>query len=139
MKNIFCLLGFVILLNSSCNYETKENVAKKLVNDSSIMKSSFKVPKDSIFESKIFDTLIRIKQVQQKNKFIDSFSHHEKGIAMLIVQRPDSIKNYYWVQVGYNGPLRFEPYFNFYIYKEGFKIKYLETSSNDLLDLRDMK
>ena len=58
---------------------------------------------------------------------------------MIIVHRPESDSDYYVAQVGYNGDDRFETYYNFYIYRKGFKIQYYDPLSDSTIDVNRWK
>jgi hypothetical protein len=62
----------------------------------------------------IEDTILSLKEVKGKNRFIDSISNHKKSIA-IIVEKPNNQEPNYHIQVGYNGNENFETYFHFYL------------------------
>jgi hypothetical protein len=49
--------------------------------------------------------------VEKSNSYIDSFSNHRHGIAFML----DTAGNKISVLAGYNGPEKFETYYNFSI------------------------
>jgi hypothetical protein len=51
------------------------------------------------------------------------------------MSKPSKNSKYYCIAVGYNGDLRFETYYNFYVWPKTMTIKYLETYSGEILTL----
>jgi len=62
----------------------------------------------------IEDTIMSLKEVQEKNKLIDSITDHKHGVSIIIDKQDDKLLGFY-VQVGYNGNEYFETFFHFYI------------------------
>ena len=52
-------------------------------------------------------------------------------VSIMIVEKPTAQKPYYWVKVGYDSELRFETYFNFYVYRKGLVMKFLDTATEE--------
>jgi hypothetical protein len=90
---------------------------------------------DSVFVNKIMDKLFSFPEIKRKQAFVDSLSHHKRGISMIVMQKPGKANKYYWIAVGYNGAQRFETYYNFYVWPSQMEIKYLDTESGNLLTL----
>ena len=135
------LFIFLIIFFLSCNNDGKNS--KTPSNDSSADYSSTDVNKpvsssrfiyrfaDSILEARINDTLMKLPFVQKSNKYIDSFSNHQHGIAFM----SDSTGNIISVMAGYNGPERFESYYNFRIDPKTFEIKILDPLSGNYVSI----
>ena len=94
---------------------------------------------DSLLVARITDKLFHLAEVQQSNSFIDSFTHHTHGIAARIMQRPNKSTKYYWIAVGYDSDLRFETYYNFYVWPDKMTIKYLDTFTGKALTLAEWR
>ncbi|HMH20152.1 MAG TPA: hypothetical protein VK563_00180 [Puia sp.] len=90
---------------------------------------------DSELVNKALDKLFQLQEVKRKNKFIDSLTKHTKGISMRVMQKPSKLTKYYWIAVGYDNDLRFETYYNFYVYPDNMSIRYLDTYSGDAITL----
>jgi hypothetical protein len=86
-------------------------------------------------EEKIISRLLRIPEIKQRNRFIDSVTKHEHGISFLTLKRPTTENDYYWIQAGYNGQDRFEAYYNFYVYLPKLSVKILDPVSNKVYSL----
>ena|SRR5689334_1633587 len=90
-------------------------------------------------ENKIIRKILSIPEVKEKNKFIDSLSKHKHGISVIVLKRPIKATDYYWVQAGYNNEIRFEPYYNFYVYGPEMVIKFFDPMTNEVYSLREWR
>jgi len=86
---------------------------------------------DTVLESKITDTLMKLPFIVKSNSYIDSFSNHRHGIAFM----SDTTGNQISVAAGYNGPERFETYYNFRIEPKTFAIKILDPSGGGYISI----
>jgi hypothetical protein len=73
---------------------------------------------DTTVENKVLAKLFSLPEVKLSGRFIDSLTRHRQGIAMRIVQHPDKSNEYYIIDAGYDNDLRFENYYNFYVWPE---------------------
>jgi hypothetical protein len=87
--------------------------------------------RDWKIEEEIDDKIYALPEVKEKGRFIDSLTHHKRGVSIMIVDKPSAKRPYYWVKVGYDSDLRFETYYNFYVYKKGLVVKFLDTTEED--------
>jgi hypothetical protein len=88
---------------------------------------------DSTLEAKIADTLMQLPFVVKTNNYIDSFSHHKQGISFM----PDTSDKKISVMAGYNGPERFETYYNFTINPATFEIKVLDQVTGEYVSVAE--
>ncbi|MET0393188.1 MAG: hypothetical protein ABW019_08590 [Chitinophagaceae bacterium] len=95
-----------------------------------VQKARFSNPR---LEAKIADTLRTLSFVKESDRYIDSFSNHTHGIAFMIDSSGEGIT----VTAGYNGPSRFETYYNFTVNPDNFEIKVLDVPSGDLIAVRE--
>ena len=78
------------------------------------------------------DTLMKISFVKKTNKYLDSLTDHKHGIAFIM----DSVSsNELSVMAGYNGPERFETYYNFTIYPKSFDIMIEYPDTGELVSI----
>jgi len=82
-------------------------------------------------EERITDKIFALPEVKEKGKFIDSLTHHKNGVSIMIYVKPSAKAPYYWVKVGYDGEVKFETYYNSYVYRKGLVIKFLDTVEED--------
>ena len=90
---------------------------------------------DSVLIARIVDKLFDLPEVRLSNSYVDSFTHHTHGIAARVMQRPGKSAKYYWIAVGYDSDLRFETYYNFYVWPAKMTIKYMDTFTGKMLTL----
>jgi len=136
----YFFLAFFGLLLSACNNQGKtdktsaidspgkvqgrETEVRAPLNDSTITVGNGL--KDSILEAKIIDTLLTIPFVKKTDRYLDSLTGHKRGISFII----DSVRdNEVSIMAGYNGPERFETYYNFTVYLKtlDINIEYPDT------------
>lgn len=88
-------------------------------------------------EDTVISRVLGLPEVQAKNSFIDSLTGHRHGISIMVVNYPGDEPGHprWWVQAGYNSDIRFEPYFNFYVYVPDMTIKVLDPNSNKAIGL----
>lgn len=82
-------------------------------------------------EERITAKIFALPEVKEKGRFVDSLTHHKRGVSLIVAGRPTAERPYYWVEVGFDGELRFETYYNFYVYRKGLVIKFLDTVEED--------
>jgi len=88
---------------------------------------------DTALLAKIADTLMKLPFVRKSDRYIDSFSNHTQGISFL----PDTANGEISVMAGYNGPERFETYYNFNINPVTFGIRILDPLSGEFISIED--
>ena len=128
----------MIVVFASCNNAGKNNdtpandssapVGKKVITSRFIYRFA-----DTVLEEKITDTLMKLPFIEKSNNYIDSFSNHTHGIAFM----SDTAGHEISVMAGYNGPERFETYYNFCIDPKTFEIKILEPLSGDFISISE--
>ncbi len=69
-------------------------------------------PVPVVKEKNIEDSLMKLPFIQESNRYIDSLSGHQRGIAFMRDNSDDGKIN---IRAGYNGPDRFETYYDFSI------------------------
>lgn len=94
---------------------------------------------DTVAENRIMNKLFRLPEVRASNRFIDSLTHHSHGISMRIVQRPTREKKYYIIDAGYSSEVRFENYYNFYVWPDKMIIKIVDSYTGKLLTLNEWR
>ena len=139
MKHLPIISFTLIVLMGSCGQvEDKTAVAPKT--DSIVLVkakdtlSSMNKHSDTLTKKFIEDTLMTIKEVKQKNDFIDSLTNHKHGISFMI-DKPNIENKAYYIAVGYNKKLRFETFYNFYINPTNKQITIDDAFSGERLTL----
>jgi hypothetical protein len=142
---LFAFIVILITLLIECNYnqpknedhinkshQTKLNDSFKSDSNSSLQQNDPVIVDDKL-RDKIIDKIANLAEVQEKSIYIDSLTKGKNGISVIILSSPSKTDPYYWVQAGYNSSVRFEPYFNFYVYPPNLEIKYLDVNNEDKL------
>lgn len=80
--------------------------------------------------------VLELDEVRERDRFIDSLSHHKKRIEFLSDSTMIDGNVFYEIEVGYNSEMRFETYYTFYIEKgKCNNIKVLDTIEGDTITL----
>lgn len=139
MKSV-CLLyfSFFLVLGLSCKNSGKSSEStSKGSRSPSIISVQNKV-RDSVFENYIVDTILSLKEVREKDRYIDSFTNHKKGIAAMVNKSSEN-EHEYEIAVGYNGEERFETYNIFYFNSETKQISVTDVISGKKISLADWR
>lgn len=94
---------------------------------------------DSEVVNKIIKKLVNLPEVKAKNSYVDSLTKHAKGVSFRVMLKPGKLAKYYWIAVGYDSNLRFETYYNFYVWPDKMIIKYLDTNNGKTLSLAEWR
>lgn len=126
--------------NTKAGIDSIANIIQQGSNNTSSSNRTIDSGADSVFENEIMDKIYHLPEVQESQRLIDSLTNHKSGVSMIIFKTPTQDSPYYWIQVGYNGTLRFEPYYNFYVYpQKGNEIKFLNTMTDSIMSLKDWR
>ena len=93
---------------------------------------------DTALENKITAALMKLSFVQKSNRYIDSFSNHQHGIAFLL-DKADENEPDISVQAGYNGEERFETYYRFFVNPQTLDIKVYDAAEDRKLTLKEFQ
>jgi hypothetical protein len=128
----YLALVFLVISILACNsnkerspVESKDTTA---VNNETALPAETNPVKDPIT-----DTLMKLPFIIQSNRYIDSISSGQKGIAFLA----DTADGIISVKAGYNGEERFETYYDFSIDPRTFDIKILDIISGEYISLAE--
>ena len=95
---------------------------------------------DSIIYSKV-EKLPEVKAYLKNAQHV--FNKSDAGgnprVATIIQNRPSGQFKYYWVQVGMMTDYRFTPELNFYVLPKTYEVRYLETTSDSVLTLKQWR
>ena len=132
-KRYFTLFIGIALAFTACQPTPKQAPQTTVYENKGIDTSN--LPTDE----KIFDQIMQIAEVQESNRQIDSLSNHTKGIALMIVERPNDGLPYFSVKVGYDGDTRFETYYLFYVDPKTLAVKIEDILSGEVLTLDEWR
>ena len=140
MKIIFS--GLVLFCFAACNNNApatngssgKDSIAIVSKNDSA--NNYIYHVNDTTLENRITAELMKLPFVKKADTYIDSFSNHQHGMAFML-DSLDKKENEIYVQAGYNGDLRFETYFHFYVNPQTMEIKVLDVVNDKKLSVKE--
>ncbi|MDB5223356.1 MAG: hypothetical protein JWN83_2023 [Chitinophagaceae bacterium] len=124
--------GLIFIL--SCNSENQKTITLiPPVKDS--LDSKLYEPVDTSLQKKIADTLIKLSFIKESNRYIDSSTNHNHGIAFIM----DALKNdsLIYVQAGLNREDRFVTGFQLYVNPTTMEIKVYEPASDKKLSVKE--
>lgn len=126
---------FVCQLSLSC----KSNSAKQSSEDSSQFNFAKISEKDKpVGQSSNDDTLYTlVGKISEVKKLIASTNKTspDKKVSIMITQRPDVKFVYYWMQVGIDDKIRFQPVYNFYINPKTYNVIFYDTAKDSLITI----
>jgi hypothetical protein len=144
-------IGIILLILISCSqrsektHQGKESIITDSIKPSAreevIDTTSQEIPFiDSLLEEKIVDKIFKLKEIKEFGKKLRANTNGESGVTIIVRgDGPMSPEKYYWAQVGYSSPLRFETHFNFYIEKRNLDIYFYDTVHDELLSLKEWR
>ena len=91
---------------------------------------------DTALENKITDALMKLAFVTKNNRYIDSFSNHQHGIAFMM-DAPQENETDISVQAGYNGGERFETYYRFFVNPKTMEVKIYDPVEDKKLTIKE--
>ena len=90
----------------------------------------------SKLENKIIDTIIKLKEVRDRAKYVLDQTKGKRHLQYAIWGKPSSEKPYYWLKVLEDNGDTYYTHFNFYVYPKTMTIKYWDTKNDEVLDLK---
>lgn len=141
MKFFYIYIIGILLLQACSNNAGfsigRDTVVVKEVTLSEVVDEDMDAPgpafNNPALEGKIADTLRTLSFVRESDRYIDSFSRHQHGIAFMIDSSAEGIA----VKAGYNGPSQFETYYHFNINPVDFEIQVLDALSGEFIPVRE--
>ncbi len=108
----------------------------QLISAPSIFGQTSKTITYSKQENKIIDTIIKLKEVRDRAKYVLDQSKGKRHLQYGIWGKPANKEPYYWVKVMEDNGDTYYTHFNFYVYPKTMAIKYLDTKNDEVLDLK---
>jgi len=91
---------------------------------------------DSTLENRITDELMKLPFVKKSDRYIDSFSNHQHGMAFMVDSLEPGEKEVF-VRAGYNGDERFETYYQFYVNPKTLEIKVYDVIEDKKMTVKE--
>ena len=141
------LFLFVAIIAISCNYPSnseRPKIIDTLKTVDALIKNIQPRKKDTIKEDsddkKIYDLILALPEVKERANHIEYVTNAAGHLRVEIAERPDETDGkYYWVQAGMINEFRFEPQFNFFVYKKNYEIKYYDTVKDTIISLDEWR
>jgi hypothetical protein len=86
-------------------------------------------------EERILDTVMNIPEVKEEAKYVETESHGKRHLSLFINLKPSKTFRYYWIKVWEDNGYSFVTHFHFYVDPKTLSIKFLDTSTNNAIDL----
>jgi hypothetical protein len=87
-------------------------------------------------EDRIIDTIIKLEEVKERGEYVKAQTNGRRHLQYSIWKNPSKTKPYYWVKVMEDNGVALVTHFNFYVYPKSMTIKYFDTVTNEVLDLK---
>jgi hypothetical protein len=127
VKHILFLLLVIVLF--ACNNNNNNNNPKADTLPKPSFTDTIKANAPLVTQKDILDTLNELPFVKESNRYVDSLTNHQHGIAYLT----DTTDKEYNITAGYNGPERFETYYIFSVDKKTRAIKVQDVISGEMV------
>ncbi|WP_310555653.1 SH3 domain-containing protein [Flavobacterium sp.] len=120
-SNVSYLLLLLLMFLVSCNGQTNKT------HNCSSKDNAIKIISD-------------LKEVKLKQKYIDSISNKTRGVSFVVNEEKIKEKDCFEVKAGYNGKLRWETYYIFYVNKNKCEEIYInDPISGDIINLNEWR
>lgn len=86
-------------------------------------------------EDTLYSIIGNIVEVTKLIKKVNSESPNRKPI-IIINKRPNKEFLYYWVQVGIDNGIQFQPVYNFYVKKTNLEVSYYDAPNDSIMSLK---
>ena len=141
MINVIILSAALNLFYFSTPVNKCTNEFKPILNTYLLIKNTShkEYVNDTLLEKKIISKIFSLPEVKEKNKYIDSLSHHKSSVSIIITRKPDNKNKNYWIQAGYNNQLRFEPYYNFIVNLKDLSVLFYDTLEDRRYTLKEWR
>ncbi|MGJ1433121.1 hypothetical protein ACR79M_16685 [Sphingobacterium spiritivorum] len=137
MAKIIILSFFCILLLSSCNSGSSQGNDKPKTKNVTI--AHVAKPEGCTVEE-VVRKLSELEEIKEQKAVLDSLFSDKPNISFMVDSADINGKQVYTVTAGYNGELRYEPYYHFYINKATCgDIEVMDVVNGDYLPLEEWR
>ena len=138
---LFFLVLFILQACKCGNENPEEGEKAKAIKDSSQAGDTRDLPVDSIEiqeeEKKIIDTIFKLAEVQEMQKYIDKQTAGKRGLQIFIADTPTTSNSYYSVKVAENNGSNLVTHFIFFVYPSPIKIMYFDVVTDKEMTLEE--
>lgn len=133
----------LLLVLASCN--NVEKTSSDILNNSSLSNYSEVEKTDknlqdtaakfNDIEYKIIDSLFQLKEIKDRQKYIEQQTKGARHLQIIIADKPNLTNKYYWMKVAEDNGTNFVTHFNFYVYPDPIRIMFFDTQDDRELTL----
>lgn len=89
-------------------------------------------------EQQALNAINQLPEIVMQQQYLDSLTNHKKGVAYMINSKTIDGKDCYEISAGYNGELRWENYYIFYVDKQDCtQISVIEPIEGDIIPVEE--
>ena len=121
----------ILLILTSCNQNKKQVTS---TNKSKVSPKAF-----NRLESKIIDTIFSLKEVKERQKYIEEQTKGKRHLQIWIADKPNMTNKYYWIKVGEDNGINLVTHFNFNVYPDSMSIMYFDTQNDKEITLKEWR
>jgi hypothetical protein len=140
--NVFSILVIAIAFSSSltsaCKSRSPQNPVSTIISKSDSNGKKITISQtDSTYELRDDSLYKVIEQLAEVRRFIQKINlrGNTQKVQIMITKRPDQNFNFYWIQVGIDDNIRFQPVYNFYVSKN-FQVNFYDTQKDSVISLQ---
>jgi hypothetical protein len=93
----------------------------------------------SNLENKIIDTIFQLKEIKDRQKYIDRQTNGARHLQIWIADKPNLTNKYYWVKVGEDNGTNLVTHFNFDVYPDSMRIMFFDTQDDKEITLKEWR
>ena len=135
---------FLFFLMNSCNHAEQSENANKVVGvkdsreleSNNIQDTSYQL---SDRENKIIDSLFQLKEIKERQKYIEEQTKGARHLKIWIAAEPDQTNKYYWIKAGEDNGTSLVTHFNFYVYPDSTRIMYYDVVDDKEISLKEWR
>lgn len=89
----------------------------------------------SQLESKMIDTIFQLKEVKDREEYIEQQTKGARHLQIWIAAKPTATNSYYWVKVGEDNGTNFVTHYNFHVYPKAMRILFIDMQEDQEIPL----
>ncbi len=136
-KIIFHFVLLIILSGCNGNDQNKPN-KKNLPSKSEELEDTTDIAKNLEIRQRVIEKIKQLPEFIESQKYIDSITDHKRGISY-VLEEPSEQTPYYYVMVGYNNEIRFEPYYHFFIDPKTLEVKIEDVLAGGITPIEEWR
>ena len=138
---------FLLLVLTSCNHVDKQpsdTIKIDSIKNIKQVASADKKNQDTLLEfsnleNKIIDTIFQLKEIRDRQKYIEQQTKGARHLQIWIADKPNLTNKYYWIKVGEDNGTNLVKHFNFDVYPDSMRIMFFDTQDDKEITLKDWR